>query len=143
MHHVKHVILKLLFEHLLHIDFNSQISDFICQSLLPHPEVIHNQGEVLVYAIEMLEFGPHLVRLLIQFLNFNFSRPNVSFEFLNFIVEHKFEFFELLRLLFKFQYTRVLLTYGLLALLDFILLSSNLSSHDSNLLYDVYKLCTL
>lgn len=43
MHHVKHVILELLFENLLHIDFNSQIGDFICQSLLPHPEIIHNQ----------------------------------------------------------------------------------------------------
>ncbi len=143
MHHFKHVILELLFEHLLHVNFNSQIGDFIGQSLLPHPEIIDNQRQVLIDTVEVLELRAHLVRLLIQFLNFDFSWPNVSLKFLDLIVEHEFEFFKLLSLFLKLQYATVLLTYGVLALLNFILLSSNLISHDSNLLHDVYKLRTL
>jgi len=75
--------------------------NLIGKTLLSHSKIINNQSQVLVDSIEVLEFLSHLVGLLVEHLNFKFSRTNVSLKLLDLVIQDKFEFLKLLSLLLE------------------------------------------
>jgi hypothetical protein len=97
----EHIVFEFLFVALLLIELLSQVVDLVRESFLSHPEVVDDQSQVLVDPVEMFELLSHFVRLLIQFLNFQLSRSDISFQFLDFVIQHEFEFFKLLSFFLK------------------------------------------
>lgn len=143
MHTFKKIIFESFLIQILSVYFDSIISNFICKTLLSHSKIINDQSQILIHTIKMFQFRPHLVCLFIEFLNLNLSWPNISFQFFNFIVKNKFEFFKLLGFLFQFIYSMIFILYCILALLDFLLLGINLQFSHCYLLYYLTHLCLL
>ena len=143
MHTVKKIIFESLLIVILSIYFHSIVCDFVCKTLLSHSKIINDQSQILIHTIKMLQFRPHLVCLLIEFLNFYFSWPNISFQFLNLIVKNKFELFKLLSFLFQLIYSMIFILYCIFSLLDFLFLSINLQLSHCNLLYYLSHECLL
>jgi len=75
------------------------VGNFISKALLTHAQVIDDEGKVLINTVEVLELLTHLVSLLIQLLDFNFTGSNVTLEFLDLIIKYELEFFKLLSFL--------------------------------------------
>ena len=75
------------------------MGNFISKALLTHAQVIDDEGKVLINTVEVLELLTHLVSLLIQLLDFNFTGSNVTLEFLDLIIKYELEFFKLLSFL--------------------------------------------
>ena len=61
----ENVIFELLLETLLVIKALSQMSDLVCKSFLSHPQVVHNECQVLVHSVKVLKLLSHLVGLLV------------------------------------------------------------------------------
>jgi len=76
----------------------------------------------LIDTIEMLKFLSHLVSLLVEFLDFNFTGSNITLKFLDFVIEDELEFFKLLSLLFQIINSLILVADGSLSFLDLTLL---------------------
>jgi hypothetical protein len=76
----------------------------------------------LIDTIEMLKLLSHLVSLLIEFLDFNFTGSNITLKFLDFVIEDELEFFKLLSLLFQIINSLILVADGSLSFLDLTLL---------------------
>ena len=66
---------------------------FIWKASWTHFQISNNQDQVGVHSLEKLHFLFHLGGLLQQLLNNWFSGFNFTFEFLNFVIKHKFELF--------------------------------------------------
>jgi hypothetical protein len=76
----------------------------------------------LIDTIEMLKLLSHLVSLLVEFLDFNFTGSNITLKFLDFVIEDELEFFKLLSLLFQIINSLILVADGSLSFLDLTLL---------------------
>jgi len=98
---LKDVILELLLVVLLFIQALSEILDLVSQTFLSHSQIIDDKGQVLIDTIEMLQLLSHLVGLLVQLLDLKFSWPDISFELLDFVIEHELELLQLLSLLLE------------------------------------------
>jgi hypothetical protein len=72
----------------------------------------------LIDTIEMLKLLSHLVSLLVEFLDFNFTGSNITLKFLDFVIEDELEFFKLLSLLFQIINSLILVADGSLSFLD-------------------------
>ena len=70
----------------------------------------------------MLLFRSHFVNLLVKLLNLNFSRPDVSLEFFDFIVQNELELFQLLDLFLEVQDTLLFFLYCGISFFDLLLL---------------------
>ncbi len=116
------IILKLLLEALLVIKLLSQVSHFVGETFLSHAKIVHDQSQVIVHTIKVLELLSHLVGLLIEALNLNFTGSDISLEFLNFVIKDELELLQLLGLLLQVVDALVLVTDGRLTFLDFTLL---------------------
>lgn len=104
----------------------SKTFDFVRETLLSHSQVIDNKCQVLVDSIEVLQFLAHLVRLLVELLNFDFSRPNISLELLDLIIKYELELFKLLSFLLKVDNSLIFVLDGGISLTNFTLLTLNL-----------------
>jgi hypothetical protein len=76
----------------------------------------------LIDTIEMLKLLSHLVSLLVEFLDFNFTGSNITLKFRDFVIEDELEFFKLLSLLFQIINSLILVADGSLSFLDLTLL---------------------
>lgn len=76
----------------------------------------------MIDTIEMLKLLSHLVSLLVEFLDFNFTGSNITLKFLDFVIEDELEFFKLLSLLFQIINSLILVADGSLSFLDLTLL---------------------
>jgi len=76
----------------------------------------------LIDTIEMLKLLSHLVSLLVEFLDFNFTGSNITLKFLDFVIEDELEFFKLLSLLFQIINSLILVADGSLSFLNLTLL---------------------
>ena len=74
----------------------------------------------------MLLFRSHFVNLFVKLLNLNFSRPDVSLEFFDFIVKYEFEFFKFLSSFAQLINFLFFISNGCLTLLQFTHLTLNL-----------------
>lgn len=72
----------------------------------------------MIDTIEMLKLLSHLVSLLVEFLDFNFTGSNITLKFLDFVIEDELEFFKLLSLLFQIINSLILVADGSLSFLD-------------------------
>ena len=75
----------------------------------------------------MLLLTTHLIRLLIQLLNFDLLRTNVSFQLFDLVVEHEFELLEFLDFLLELADLDVFLLDSLDSGLEHLLLSSDIT----------------
>ena len=57
----------------------------------------------------MFLFRSHLVSLLVEFLDLDFSRSNVSLQLFDLVIQHEFELFKLLDFLLEVQNSNLLL----------------------------------
>ena len=76
----------------------------------------------MIDTIEMLKLLSHLVSLLVEFLDFNFTGSNITLKFLDFVIEDELEFFKLLSLLFQIINSLILVADGSLSFLNLTLL---------------------
>lgn len=120
------VILELLFVVLLFIQALSEILNLISQTFLSHSQIIDDKGQVLVDTIEVLQLLSHLVGLLVQLLDLKFSWSNISFELLDFVIEHKLELLQLLSLLLEVNDPPVLVFNRSASLFELTFLAFNL-----------------
>jgi len=93
MQALENVVLELLLETLLVVKLLSQVSHLVCQTLLSHSQVVDNESQILVYTVEMLKLLSHFVSLLIKLLDFDFAGSNVTFKFLDLVIEDELELF--------------------------------------------------
>ena len=75
----------------------------------------------------MLLLTAHLIRLLIQLLNFDLLRADVPFQLLDLVVEHEFKFLELLDLLLELADLNVFFFDSLDPGLEHLFLSSDVT----------------
>ena len=116
------VVLELLLEAFLLIKLLSQVSNLVCETLLSHSQIIHDKCEVLIHTVEMLEFLTHLVSLLIQLLDLDFTGSNITLELLDLVVKDELELLQLLCFLLQVINSLVFITDCCFTLLDFTLL---------------------
>ena len=67
----------------------------------------------------MLLLRSHLVSLLVQFLDLDFSGSNVSLQLFDLVVQHEFELFKLLDFLLEVQNPNLFLVQGDIPLCNF------------------------
>jgi len=106
------IILKLSLSFLLLGDGPFHLACCLSETFLPHAEIIDDQHKVLVDSVEVLLLRPHLISLLVQLLNLDLSWTNVSFELLDLVIKHEFEFFKLLNFLLEVQNSNLFLLKG-------------------------------
>ena len=75
----------------------------------------------------MLLLTAHLIRLLIQLLNFDFFRADVPFQLFDLVVEHEFELLQFLDLLLELADLNVFFFDSLDPGLEHLLLSSDVT----------------
>ena len=75
----------------------------------------------------MLLLTAHLIRLLIQLLNFDLLRADIPFQLLDLVVEHEFELLEFLDFLLELADLNVFLFDSLDPGLEHLLLSSDVT----------------
>lgn len=100
------LLLILLFKDLLEATILSN------QASHSHTQIFDNQGQVVEHTLEMGLLLLHFVSLVLQFFNRGSTGSNISLKLLDFVVEHKFEFFELLGLLLQIFDTLLLVPDG-------------------------------
>lgn len=140
---LEHIVLELLLEALLLIELFSQVRHLVSETFLSHTQVVHDQCEVLVHTVKVLELLSHLVCLLIQFLDLDLPGPNVSLQFLYLVVKNELELFEFLSLLLEVIDALVLILDSGLTLLDLTLLRVDLLSKRVGLLNQIIELLLL
>ena len=123
---LENVVFEFLFVSLLHVEVLSQLLNFICQAFLPHSKIIDNESQVLIDPIKMLQLLSHLVRLLVQFLDFELSRPYVPLHLLYLVIEYEFELLQFLSFLLQFIDSVIFILYGVISFFEFALLGINL-----------------
>ena len=85
------ILLKAALHFLLLVDGLLKLGRLLGESLLSHAEIVDDEHQVLVYAVELLLLGSHLIGLLIKLLNLHIFRADVSLELLDLVVEHELE----------------------------------------------------
>mmetsp|Transcript_9999 Transcript_9999/g.13597 ORF Transcript_9999/g.13597 Transcript_9999/m.13597 type:complete len:376 (-) Transcript_9999:1226-2353(-) len=118
--HVVDVILELLLVVLLLPDLANSLSFFFLHALSLQFHIFDDESQVFVDDGEVLGLVVHLSLLLIEALNDFHARPNARLKLLNFVIEHEFELFELLRLLAVLVDLVLLVFDGTLALKQLI-----------------------
>ena len=98
-----HVVFEFALLPLLVVDYSLHLAGCLGETLLPHSQVVNDKHQVQVDFIEMLLFRSHFIHLLVQLLNLNFSWPNVTLEFLDFVVKDELKLLKLLDLLLEVQ----------------------------------------
>lgn len=104
----------------------SETFDFVGETLLSHSQVVDNECQVLVDSVEVLELLTHLIRLLIELLNLDFSRPNISLQLLDLVIKYELELFKLLSFLLEIDNSLIFVLDGRISFLNFRPLTLNL-----------------
>lgn len=117
------IVLELLLVGFLFVKFCAEVLHFVSQTFLSHSEIINDQGQVLIYPVEVFQLLTHFVGLLIQSLNFRFSWTNVSLKLLDLVIKYEFELLKLLGLLFQIDDTLVLVFDSLVSFLELVFLT--------------------
>jgi len=123
---LKNIVLELLLVSLLLIKVLSQVFDLGGQTLLSHSEIIHDKSKILIDSVEMLQLLPHDVGLLLELLNFNFSRADISLELLDFVIKNELELLKFLSLLFQVNNSLIFVLDSGLSLTELGLLRNDL-----------------
>jgi len=126
MQAIENIIFELLLVSLLVVEHLSEVLHLVGESLLPHAEIVDDKSQVLIDPIEMLQLLPHLVRRLVQSLNFKLTWSDISLQLLDFIIQDELELFKLLRLLFEINDSPIFILDGGITLLKLANLADNL-----------------
>jgi len=123
---LKNIVLELLLVSFLLVKVLSQVFDLGGQTLLSHSEIIHDKSKILIDSVEMLQLLPHDVGLLLELLNFNFSRADISLELLDFVIKNELELLKFLSLLFQVNNSLIFVLDSGLSLTELGLLRNDL-----------------
>jgi hypothetical protein len=99
-----HSRFKALDVNVIFTDSGARCFNQLQHFFLSSPQIIHSEPKLTVHNIESFELVVHIIRLFFKFIDFGFSRRDVSFQVFDSVVKHKFELFELLSFLFKLVY---------------------------------------
>lgn len=76
---------------LFRADF-SEVFQLTLETLLTQNKIFNDEGEIFVDTAEVLHLLPHSAARLLELLDVNFSRPDITFKLLDLIIEDKLEF---------------------------------------------------
>lgn len=65
-------------------------------------QIFNHLTQCVIHSIEAFKFLIHIIGLVLHILNFFFSRANFTLQFLDFVVQNKFELFKFLGTFFQF-----------------------------------------
>ena len=85
---------------LVSADLRTRVFDHLLHVVLTGPVIVYDEAQPCIHLIVVLKFGIKFISLLFEGENFVLLGSDVSLEFLNLVVQHKFELLEFLGFLF-------------------------------------------
>lgn len=93
LYSLEHPILEFLYFNILVRDYLPLRLNRVLHDLLLLIQRVNHVTQIVIHLGITFQLLVHVVGLLFHCVNLLLARPNISFQFLDFVIQHEFEFF--------------------------------------------------